>query len=186
VGATNTADIMNFMRGLLFVALGIALYSAYCLAAAPRLRDQAAHVPTMTCDQLIRNGPGARRYVALTEACLLGHKSVSEWDGETGSLELYHPLYPASLPEAPQPRDLTLVLCIRAGTPASPLVVGAGSAIVGPAFSFASLAEWGWGRGGATCVVRPVRNASSTSSFGRRGSTPSESLTARVAGLPCE
>jgi hypothetical protein len=102
----------NFMRGMLFVALGIALYSAYCLAAAPRVRDQAVRVPTMTCDQLIRNGPGAQRYVALTEACLLGENSVSDWDGETGSLELYHPLYPASLRKAPPPRDLALVLCI--------------------------------------------------------------------------
>jgi hypothetical protein len=112
MGTTNTADIAKFMRGMLLVAFGIALYSAYCLAAAPRVRDQAAQVQTMTCDQLIRNGPGGRHYVALTEACLLGEKSVSEVDAETGALELYHPLYSASLPEAPQMRDLAVVLCI--------------------------------------------------------------------------
>ena len=102
MGATNTADIVKFMRGMLFVAFAIALYSAYCLAAAPRVREQAAQVQTMTCDELIRTGPGGRRYVALTEACLLGEKSVSEVDWETGAFELYHPLYSASLPGAPR------------------------------------------------------------------------------------
>jgi hypothetical protein len=112
VSTTNTADSVKFMWGMLVVALVIALYSAYCLAAAPRVREQAAQVPTMTCDELIRNGPGGRRYVALTEACLLGKKSVSESDWETGSFELYHPLYSASLPKPPRPRGLALLLCI--------------------------------------------------------------------------
>ena len=112
MGATKPANIVKFMRGMLLVALGIALYSAYCLAAAPRVREQAAQVQTITCDELIRNGPGGRRYVALTEACLLGEKSVSEVDWETGAFELYHPLYSARLPKAPQPRDLAVVLCI--------------------------------------------------------------------------
>jgi hypothetical protein len=115
VGETysDEIDIVKIMWGVLVVASGIALYSAYCLAAAPRVRDQAAQVPTMTCDQLIRNGPGGQRYVALAEACLLGENSVSEWDAETGSLELYHPLYSTTLPREPQPRDLALVLCIK-------------------------------------------------------------------------
>src|SRR5689334_16722242 len=112
MGATNTTDIVKFMRSLLFVALGTALYSVYCLASAPRVREQAAQVPTITCDQLIRNGPGGQRYVALSEACLLGEKSVSEVDGETGALELYHPLYSARLAKAPQPRDLAVLLCL--------------------------------------------------------------------------
>jgi hypothetical protein len=112
VATTNTADSVKFMWGMLVVALGVALYSAYCLAAAPRVREQAAQVPTLTCDELIRNGPGGRRYVALTEACLLGKKSVSDSDWETGFIELYHPLYSASLPKRPLPRDLTLLLHI--------------------------------------------------------------------------
>jgi hypothetical protein len=43
---------------------------------------------------------------------LLGRKSVSDSDWETGSLELYHPLYSASLREVPRPRDVALLLCI--------------------------------------------------------------------------
>jgi hypothetical protein len=113
VATTNTADSVKFMWGMLVVALGVALYSAYCLAAAPGVREQAAQVPTLTCDELIRNGPGGRLYVALTEACLLGKKSVGiETDWETGSFELYHPLYSASRPKPPRPRDLALLLCI--------------------------------------------------------------------------
>jgi hypothetical protein len=108
MSATNTVTDVKLMRGVLLVALGLALYGAYCLAAAPRVRDQAALVQTMTCDQLIRNGPGGRHYIALSEACLLGEKSVSE----TGAFELYHPLYSVSLPKPPQPRDLAVVLCL--------------------------------------------------------------------------
>jgi hypothetical protein len=112
MGATDTPDIVKIMRVVLVVALAGAPYSAYCLVAAPRVRDQAAQVLTITCDELIRNGPGGRRYIALSEACLLGEKSVSESDWETGAIELYHPLHSASLPKPPQPRDLALVLCI--------------------------------------------------------------------------
>src|SRR5262249_2988618 len=36
----------------------------------------------------------------------------SEWDGETGALEMYHPLYAAHLLQEPQPCDLTLILGI--------------------------------------------------------------------------
>jgi hypothetical protein len=44
---------------------------------------------------------------------LLGKKSVGiETDWETGAFELYHPLYSASLPKPPRPRDLALLLCI--------------------------------------------------------------------------
>ena len=50
MSATNTVTDVKLMRGVLLVALGIALYSAYCLAAAPRVREQAAQVQTMTCD----------------------------------------------------------------------------------------------------------------------------------------
>jgi hypothetical protein len=103
---------VKFMRGMLLVALGLALYSAYCLASAPRVRDLATQVQMMKCDELIRNGPGGRRYVALTEACLLGENSVSDVDAETGALELYHPLYSATLPKPPQPRNVGVVLCI--------------------------------------------------------------------------
>jgi hypothetical protein len=67
----------------------------------------------MTCNELIQNGAGNQRYIILTDACLnVEGRSVSECDGETGALELYHPLYAANLKQEPAPRDLTLLLGI--------------------------------------------------------------------------
>ena len=115
MGATTTNDPTTneqtkLMWFLLVVALGVGLYSVLCLRAVPQVREQAAQVPSLTCDQLIRRGPGGQRYVILTESCLLGDKSVSESDGETGAFEIYHPLYPATLRQPPQPGDLKMVL----------------------------------------------------------------------------
>src|SRR5262245_60984082 len=71
-----------------------------------------SHVPRMTCDELVRNGPAGHRYVALTDARLSNRRSVSELDGETGGLELYHTVFSAALGREPDPRDLKLVLCV--------------------------------------------------------------------------
>src|SRR5262249_1881265 len=115
MSATTTNDLTTneqtkLMWFLLVVALGVGLYSVLCLRAVPQVREQAAQVPSLTCDQLIRRGPGGQRYVILTESCLLGDKSVSESDGETAAFDLYPPLYPATLRQPPQPGDLNIVL----------------------------------------------------------------------------
>jgi hypothetical protein len=96
----------------LAVALGLLSYGGYCLVRIPMVQNQVVRLPRMTCDQLVQSGPGPHRYVILTDACLSSRKSVSERDGETGHLELYHPFYAAHLPQEPAPRELALVLCI--------------------------------------------------------------------------
>ena len=59
MGATTTNDLTTneqtkLMWFLLVVALGVGLYSVHCLRAVPQVREQAAQVPSLTCDQLIR------------------------------------------------------------------------------------------------------------------------------------
>jgi hypothetical protein len=100
------------MRAVSVVALGTLAYGGYCLYQSPNVRREAACVPRMTCADLVRQGPGNHRYIALTDAWLDLGRSVSQRDGETGALEMYHPLYPANLEEAPAPRDLALILCV--------------------------------------------------------------------------
>src|SRR5689334_23035897 len=100
------------VRWVPLISCALLLYGGCCLVQSPMERQEAAAVPRMTCAQLIKNGPGNNRYVALTDACLSSRPSVAEWDGETGALEMYHPLYEAHQPQEPPPRDLALVLCI--------------------------------------------------------------------------
>jgi hypothetical protein len=77
------------------------------------VRQQSADLPRRTCDQLIQDGPGPHRYLALTDACLSGGSSVAERDGESGHLEMYHPLYPAHRQPEPAAGELRLLLCIK-------------------------------------------------------------------------
>ncbi|MCI0640287.1 MAG: hypothetical protein L0Y72_12575 [Gemmataceae bacterium] len=100
------------MKAVLVVALGVLVYGGYCLYQSPKVRREAAAVPRMTCAELIKNGSGNHRYVALTDAWLDLGESVSQGDRDTGALEMYHPLYPANLKEQPAPRDLELIVCI--------------------------------------------------------------------------
>jgi hypothetical protein len=109
---TLTESFASFMKAVLVVAFGVLLYGGYCLFQSPQVRREAASVPRMTCADLVKNGPGNHRYVALTDAWLKLGQSVSQRDSDTGALEMYHPLYPAELKDEPAPRDLSLILCI--------------------------------------------------------------------------
>jgi hypothetical protein len=94
------------------IAAGLAGYGGYCLVDSPAIRAEADGLPRMTCDELIRNGPGGHRYLVLTNAALSAGKSVSERDSDTGALELYHPLYAAAVPGEPAPFEFRLVVGI--------------------------------------------------------------------------
>lgn len=108
----SQAERRSLRRGLFVVALGAAVYGVYCLGQLPGVFDDMSRVPRVTCDDLARTGPAGHRHVALTDARLSAGRSVSERDGETGGLELYHPVYPAGLGREPDPRHLKLVVCV--------------------------------------------------------------------------
>lgn len=109
---SESNNIANFMKGLLVVAIGLAAYGVYCLVQSPRVQQQARALPRLTCAQLVENGAGPHRYVVMTDVGLSRGKSVSERDGETGALEMYHPIYSGALAQEPAPRDLVMILCV--------------------------------------------------------------------------
>jgi hypothetical protein len=113
VDETDDKEMARFRKAMVIVAAGLFLYGVSCLWQSPRVRDEATRVPRMTCEHFLQNGPGTNRYIALTDACLnIAGQSISEQDSDNGTLELYHPLYAAHLPQEPRPRDLTLILGI--------------------------------------------------------------------------
>jgi hypothetical protein len=95
---------------LSLIAVGMLVYGGHCLHEAPAMRQAIENLPEMTCEQLVRDGAGGHRYVVLTDAVLSGGRSVAERDGESGALELYHPIYPAAKAKDPPAVELSLVL----------------------------------------------------------------------------
>jgi hypothetical protein len=100
--------------GFLVAGVGLVGYGLLLsLVQSPRVRDEAARLPRITCAQLLRHGPGPNHYVTVSGARLCSHGFVLDRDFETGSLRnLLHPIYPADLKQEPQPRDLALILRI--------------------------------------------------------------------------
>lgn len=102
------------MRGMTWLAWGLMAFGGCSLAGAWSHRERLATVPRMTCEQLIRNGPRAEGVVTLTDVRVCRHGHVGWRDGlHPGDFTLYVPVYPAHLPQEPQPRDLVLVLEIH-------------------------------------------------------------------------
>jgi len=92
------------------IGVGTLAYGGRCLREAPAMREAIENLPEMTCEQLVRDGANGHRYVILTDAALSGGRSVAERDGESGALELYHPVYPAARAKEPPAIELNLVL----------------------------------------------------------------------------
>jgi hypothetical protein len=77
------------------------------------VRELAERVPRMTCDELVRNGPGPNEYVTLTDVRLCRGGYVFRRDSFNGSLdELVQPVYSARLARPPEPQELALLLRI--------------------------------------------------------------------------
>jgi hypothetical protein len=100
------------MKAVLFVCFGLAVFGAVCLVRSPMVLAEARDVRVMTCAEFLKNGAGDDRYVTLSGLYLSAGDSVGERDGDTGAVELYHPLYSVHLIKEPPPRELGLILCI--------------------------------------------------------------------------
>jgi hypothetical protein len=72
------------------------------------IKKQAENLPRMTCDDLVRNGPGKNTYVTLTDVmlCSRGHAMARDMDA---AMQMYVPIYSRNGRE-PEPVELTLVL----------------------------------------------------------------------------
>jgi hypothetical protein len=104
------------MRQPSWVVIGGLLLLAYggcCVWNSSIVREQADHVPRMTCDQLVQNGPGVHRYVTLTDVRLCAGGYLFRRDGMDGNLdELCQPVCSAGLGQEPKPPELRLLLRI--------------------------------------------------------------------------
>ena len=63
------------MGRVTWLALGLLAFGGCSLAGSWSHRERSANVPRMTCDQLLRDGPGPDGLVTLTDArlCRRGH-----------------------------------------------------------------------------------------------------------------
>jgi len=86
---------------LLFLTGGCSITTSYVT------QDRLAHVPRMTCDQLVRNGPPADGQVIVTDLKPCREVVGTRYDD---SLDSYVPAYRADLNQQPEPRDLAFLL----------------------------------------------------------------------------
>lgn len=104
---------MRTLFWFFIIAVGMLAYGGHCLREAPAIRQAIDNLPEMTCEQLVRDGPSGHRYILLTDVVLSGGRSVAERDGETGALELYHPIYSAAKEKEPPAVELNLILGVH-------------------------------------------------------------------------
>ncbi len=102
---------MSRRRWFLFGSLGLLAYGALCLTRFPIERQRAIAVPRMTCGQLLQKGPVAGEYVTLTDVRLC-QSGFAFWRDamSPGDVDVYIPIYPASLQQEPPPPSLALLL----------------------------------------------------------------------------
>ena len=98
----------------LLASLGLLAYGALCLARFPFERQRAMAVPRMTCAELVQKGPVAEEYVTLTEVRLC-RRGFAFWRDamSPGDVDVFIPVYPATLPSEPEPNELKLLLEVR-------------------------------------------------------------------------
>jgi len=90
------------------------IYGLACLLGYPAQQRRAAAVPRMTCEQLLRNGPGPDGYATLTDVRPCG-KGYAFWRDamSPGDVDVFVPVYAAALPREPEPHELTLLLEVQ-------------------------------------------------------------------------
>jgi hypothetical protein len=100
---------MNRQARFVCAAVGLFLIGGCCVVQSRHQRQQADELPRMTCEELVRNGPGANSFIKLTDVrlCTRGHVLDRDMDA---ALEMYVPIYSARLAREPAPADLGLVL----------------------------------------------------------------------------
>jgi hypothetical protein len=99
---------------MIWLAMGLLIFGALSLQGGWSHRQQLAKVPRMTCDELMRNGPGADGFATLTDIKACGRGYLFHRDALCPSdVEFYVPVYAGHLQQEPQPGDLTLLLAIH-------------------------------------------------------------------------
>jgi hypothetical protein len=96
-------------KWLLVISAGLFLCGAILVAGSQRIEQRAKALPRMSCDDLIRKGRAAPRFVTLTDVqlCQNGHAFRRDMDA---AMEMYVPVYSAKLRKEPRAADLVLLL----------------------------------------------------------------------------
>ena len=85
-------------------------YSGCVLWQSPGVREQAASLPKMTCQELVRKGAGMNRFIQLTDVRLCSHGyAIGCADGLDPNRSMYVPIHSRQEKE-PSPADLVLLL----------------------------------------------------------------------------
>jgi hypothetical protein len=96
---------------LLVVAVLLLLYGGWTMHGGSVVEERAALVPRMTCDELVRDGPGGNTYVTLTDVKVCRGATLFYRDGlSPGHVQETVPVYSAKHAQEPAPRELGLVL----------------------------------------------------------------------------
>jgi hypothetical protein len=74
-----------------------------------RTAEHAERLPSMTCDELVQNGPAGNQFIKLTDVRLCARGDAFRRDMDA-AIEMYVPIYSARLNQEPQPADLKLLL----------------------------------------------------------------------------
>ena len=93
--------------------------SVFCLAfggcnlyASKALQEKAAKLPRLTCDQILRKGPGTNDYVIVTDVRPCSRECVY-WSTGGGDISVdeyfYLPVYPAGAAKEPENHDVAFL-----------------------------------------------------------------------------
>jgi hypothetical protein len=85
------------------------LSGTFLIVCSFRTAEHAQGLPRMTCDDLIRNGPGANRFITLTDVYLCSAGDAFREDMDR-SIEMYVPVFSDHLKQEPKPADIALLL----------------------------------------------------------------------------
>jgi hypothetical protein len=99
---------------MMIASCGLLIYGLACLLGYPAQQQRAAAVPRMSCEQLLKNGPGQDGYATLTDVRLC-RKGYAIWRDamSPGDVDVFVPVYAANLPREPEPHELTLLLEVQ-------------------------------------------------------------------------
>lgn len=105
---------MRHRSWLTIASCGMLVYGLVCLLGYPAQQRRAEAVPRITCEQLLRNGPGQDGYATLTDVRLCG-KGYAFWRDamSPGDVDVFVPVYAGNLPREPEPPELALLLEVQ-------------------------------------------------------------------------
>jgi hypothetical protein len=105
---------MSRRSWFLLSSLGLLAYGVLCLVRFPIERRQAQAVPRMTGEQLLQKGPVEAEYLTLSDLRLCRGGFAFWRDAMSpGDVDIFIPVYPATLESEPRPGDLRLLLEVQ-------------------------------------------------------------------------